>query len=289
MKLVRTLGALAASLLLLPGCSPLGLLDAVVPSWGYADRVEAKYGDHDRQAIDVYRPKAALAPGAKLPVVVFFYGGRWQAFDKREFRFVGEALSSRGVVAVLPDYRQYPEVRFPAFVEDGAKAVRWARDHAAELGGDPSRLVLMGHSAGAHQALMLALDQRFLLAEGLPRGAVKAAVGMSGPYDFLPFRDEDIKQLMGPEERWGETQPVRFVDAGDPPLFLQYGLEDDVVWPHNARNLRTAARHAGVPAELVEYDRLDHYGVVAAMAAPLRFLGPVLDDGLAFIRVHVGD
>lgn len=275
---------LALAPLVLAGCaSPLGLLDAVTPGWGYAERLERAYGDHPRQAVDVYRPRASYEPGAKLPVVVFFYGGRWQAFEKREFRFVGEALASRGYLAVLPDYRPYPEVTFPAFVEDGAQAVRWARDHAAELGGDPERLVLMGHSAGAHEAMMLALDGTFLQAAGVPRRAVRGVVGMSGPYDFLPFRDDDIKALMGPEAGWPATQPIRFVDAHDPPIFLQYGLKDDVVWPHNARNLVAAAEQAGVEAKLVEYANLDHYGVIAAVAAPLRFLGPVLDDAVAFI------
>lgn len=288
MKAFRPAVALGACLLALTGCTPLGLLDAVVPGWGYAERFARAYGEHPRQAVDVYRPKAALEPGAKLPLVVFFYGGRWQAFERHEFRFVGEALASRGFVAVLPDARNFPEVKFPLFVEDAARAVKWARDHAAELGADPARLVLMGHSAGAHQAMMLALDQRFLAAQGLPAGAVRAAVGMSGPYDFLPFTDEDIKQLMGPPASWPETQPVRFVDAQDPPLFLQYGLKDDVVYPHNARNLRDKAIAAGVEAKLVEYENLDHYGVVAALAAPLRFLGPVLDDAVAFIRAQVG-
>ena len=278
----RTLLALAT--LLLAGCSsPLGLLDAVTPAWGYAERLERAYGEHPRQAVDVYRPREAYAPGAKLPVVVFFYGGRWQAFEKREFRFVGEALASRGFLAVLPDYRPYPEVTFPAFVEDGARAVRWARDHAAALGGDPDRLVLMGHSAGAHEAMMLALDGAFLQAAGVPRAAVKGVVGMSGPYDFLPFQDDDIKRLMGPAAGWPKTQPIRFVDASDPPIFLQYGLKDDVVWPHNARNLVAEAGKAGVEAKLVEYANLDHYGVIAAVAAPLRFLGPVLEDAVAFI------
>lgn len=287
MRPIRCASAALATALALTGCSPLGLLDAVVPPWGYAERVARAYGEHPRQALDVYRPKAALEPGAALPLVVFFYGGRWQTFERHEFRFVGEALASRGFVAVLPDARNFPEVRFPAFVQDGARAVRWARDHAAELGADPAKLVLMGHSAGAHQAMLLALDQRFLAAEGLPAGSVRAVVGMSGPYDFLPFTDEDIRQLMGPAEGWPETQPINFLDAQDPPIFLQYGLKDDIVWAHNARNLREKASQAGVEAKLVEYGRLDHYGVVAAMAAPLRFLGPVLDDAVAFIRAQV--
>jgi acetyl esterase/lipase len=287
MGFIRHACAGLAAILALGGCTPLGLIDAFTPSFGYAERLERGYGAHPRQAVDVYRPKAALDPGARLPMVVFFYGGRWQAFEKREFRFVGEALASRGFVAVLPDYRVYPEVTFPAFVEDGAKAVRWARDHAAELGGDPGRIVLMGHSAGAHIAMMLGLDQHFLRAEGVPASALRGTLGMAGPYDFLPFQDEDIKQLMGPADHWPDTQPIRFVDATDPPIFMQYGMKDDLVWPHNARNLKAKAEQAGMRADLVEYDGLDHYGLVASLAAPLRLLGPVLDDAVAFIHARV--
>ena len=272
---------------LLAGCSsdPLALLDRITPG-GAAVRGFA-YGADARQALDVYRPAAALVPGARVPVVVFFYGGRWQGFARSQFRFVGEAFASRGYLAVLPDTRVYPDVVFPAFVEDGVQALRWVEDHAAEHGGDPGRVFLAGHSAGAHVAALLALDARWRTGAGVPAAHLAGFIGMSGPYDFLPFADADVRALMGPEAGWPETQPIRFVSPDDPPTLLQYGLRDDLVFPHNARNLQAALRAQGVPAGLIEYPSLDHYGVVASLAAPLRAAGAVFEHATIFIEARL--
>ena len=165
--------------LVLGGCSKFDLLNAAVPRGGYALDRDVAYGPLPRQRLDVYRPRERVKPAG---VVVFFYGGDWQNGSKADYRFVGQALASRGFVAVLPDYRLYPQVTFPAFVEDGALAVRWAHDHL----GDAGPLHLMGHSAGAHVAALLALDDHYLKNVGLDRGAVRAAALLSGPYNFVP-------------------------------------------------------------------------------------------------------
>jgi acetyl esterase/lipase len=117
-----------------PGCTRFDLLNATVPSCSYTCTRDIAYGDQPRQKLDVYRPKHAAVPAA---VVVFFYGGDWQTGGKGDYSFAAEALTSRGFVAVLPDYRLYPVVRFPAFVKDGASAVRWVRDNISGFGGDP--------------------------------------------------------------------------------------------------------------------------------------------------------
>ena len=174
---------LAAVALFVTGCSPLGLLNWVNPEPGY-DRIELAYGGHPRQRLDLYRPKGATGP---LPVVVFFYGGGWEAGDRAGYRFAALALVEQGFVVAVPDYRVHPEVGFPAFLEDSAKAVAFVHAHAAKHGGDPRRLFLMGHSAGAYNAAMLALDPRPLAAEGVPAAAISGMVGLAGPYDFLPL------------------------------------------------------------------------------------------------------
>src|SRR5687767_4233845 len=146
------------------GCSRFDLLNAMVPTGGYVRTRDVAYGTLPRQKLDVYRPRGATSLS---PLVVFFYGGDWQTGSKRDYRFVTQALASRGFVAVMPDYRLYPEAVFPAFVEDGALAVRWARNHAALIGGDGRRIHLMGHSAGAHIAALLTLDEHYLRDVGL--------------------------------------------------------------------------------------------------------------------------
>jgi hypothetical protein len=133
-------------------CSPLLVFNAVMPKDGGV-RVAARdipYGADHRQQLDVYVPSGPTA--GPRPIIVFFYGGSWNSGVKNGYGFVGRALAARGFVVAIPDYRLVPQVRFPAFLEDGAAAVRWMRGHAAQYGGDPDRVVLAGHSAGAYNA-----------------------------------------------------------------------------------------------------------------------------------------
>lgn len=269
------LTALAAT-----GCSPLALLNAVIPSGGYERTTDLPFGPHPRQRLDVYRPRAAVA---SAPVVVFFYGGRWRSGERGQYRFVAEALTSRGLVAVLADYRLSPEVTFPAFVEDGARAVAWARAHIAGYGGDPERILVAGHSAGAHIALLLALDRGYLSAVGAP--PVAGAIGLAGPYDFLPFTSQDVREAMGPEAGWPDTQPIHFARAGAPPILLIHGLEDSTVRPGNSLRLAQKLREQGGCVRHLEYARTDHSDVLLALASPLRrSRPPVLDEVAEFIK-----
>ena len=280
--------ALVSLLLLclgLGGCSKFAALDALVPRRGYALTSDVAYGPLPRQTLDVYRPKNLKRPAG---VVVFFYGGDWQNGRKTDYRFVGQALASRGFVAVLPDYRLYPQVTFPAFVEDGALAVKWTRDHAAEIGGDPSRLFLMGHSAGAHIAALLALDDHYLRDVGLGRGDVRAAALLSGPYNFaLPPADRPVFSLAPNQTRPPDAaEPIAFADATAPPLLLVQGDADTTVQPQNAARLAARVRDAGGEVETAFYPRIGHAGVVLALAYPFRWYAPTLGDVADFFNRH---
>jgi acetyl esterase/lipase len=260
----------------LAACSPLGLLNATTPSGGYRRDADIAYGRLARQKLDVYVPDRARGP---LPVVVFFYGGAWQEGRRDQYRFAGEALASRGLLAVVPDYRVYPEVRYPEFLRDGAAVVRWVRDHAGDYGGDPSRLVVMGHSAGAYNAAMLALDGRWLAEVGLdPKTALRGWIGLSGPYDFLPIRTPVIQVIFGPRESWPETQPVAYVSAGAPPAMLVTGDADTRVRPGNTDRLAARLRDVGVPVTVLTYPGVGHGRTVAALARPLRGDPPILEE-----------
>ncbi|HET6518583.1 MAG TPA: alpha/beta hydrolase [Geminicoccaceae bacterium] len=225
-------------------------------------------------------------PGA--PLVVFFYGGSWRAGSKDLYPFVGQAFASRGYVAAIPDYRLYPRVRYPGFLEDGAAAVTWLANHLPRTGGGPgSRAVfLVGHSAGAYIAAMLALDPRWLRAAGggEPCRLVAAAVGLAGPYDFLPLESRSLRAVFGPGPADASTQPISHADATDPPMLLLTGTGDDVVRPGNTLRLAARLREAGGRAETRLYDGLGHIRLVAALAAPLRFTAPVLDDIDGFLQ-----
>jgi acetyl esterase/lipase len=239
-----------------------------------------RYAAGDRRTLDVYR--ACSAPGA--PIIVFFYGGSWQGGNKESYGFVAKALARRGFVMVVPDYRVFPEVRYPAFIEDGALVARFARENAMRFGGDPARVFLMGHSAGAYLAAMLALDSRWLTAAGESQASIAGLIGLAGPYDFLPLRDEVLKTIFGGADR-RETQPIEYVSASAPPSFLATGALDRVVDPGNSARLAARLSAAGCVARLSTYRALGHRAILGALAlpAPLRWLAPVLDEVSGFV------
>lgn len=285
-RFMRNLVALAvlATLIALSACTPLGLLNATTPSAGYRRDAGIPYGVLPRQQLDIYISTNAQGP---LPVAVFFYGGAWQEGSRDEYRFVGEALAAHGFLTLVPDYRVYPEVRYPEFLRDAAAAVRWARDHASGYGGDPSRLFLIGHSAGAYNAAMLALDDRWLGEVGLdPKAALRGWIGLSGPYDFLPIRTPVIRTIFGPSESWPSTQPVAYVSTGAPPALLLTGEADTRVRPDNTARLAAGLRDAGATVTVFTYPGVGHGRTVAAFARPFRGNPPILEEIVRFVRSH---
>jgi acetyl esterase/lipase len=260
----------------LSGCSPAQLVNALVPRDDFSLVADQPYGALARQKLDIYTP--VPTQGAR-PVVIFFYGGNWQTGTKGDYLFVGQALASRGFIVVIPDYRLYPEVRYPGFLLDGAAAVTWTLTHLHDIGGDPARVTLMGHSAGAYLAAMLALDARWL---GNARKQLHGVVGLAGPYDFLPLTDPVLQVIFGTEPDLARTQPITFADGSAPPFLAVSGLTDDTVRPGNSMRLAERIReHGGVAVEKY-YQGVGHVGVIAAIAAPLRFYAPTLGDVVTF-------
>ena len=244
-----------------------------------ATAYDIAYAAGARHRLDVFRPRTSTA----APVVVFFYGGGWRSGYKELYRYAGKALARRGYVAVLPDYRIYPQVLYPDFLDDGAQAVRWVKDNAKKFGGDPDRIFLMGHSAGAHIAAMLAIDATWLNKVGLAPGRdIAGLVGIAGPYDFLPLKDDVLIVIFGGANR-PQTQPMFYVTPGAPPALLLTGTKDDVVGAGNSTRLAERLRAAGNDATAILYPRIGHYLIVAALAPILRLLVPVLRDADTFI------
>lgn len=267
--------------LLLSACSAQAMLNALVPSNGYRVTRDVAYGSLPRQRLDVYTPKTA---DGSAPVVVFFYGGGWRDGDKAGYKFVAQALTSRGFIAVVPNYRLYPEVRYPAFMKDAAKAVRWTIDHIGAYGGDPDNLFLMGHSAGAHIAAMLGLNERFLSAVNVPQERIRGVIGLAGPYDFLPLRQDYLKVIFGPPDQYANSQPINYVDRDEPPFLLMAGKDDHTVDPKNSTRLGARLQAVGNHAEVILYPDRGHIGIIAAVAAPLRFLGSELEAIATFVK-----
>ena len=238
------------------------------------------YGGDPRQQLDVYSPNGARG----RPVVVFWYGGSWVTGSKSEYGFVGISLAERGFVAVVPDYRLYPRVTFPAFDADGAAAVAWAEKHAREFGGDPGNIVLMGHSAGGQIAAMLALDHDFLRKNGADPACISGLVGLSGTYVLVPDTDELRRTFPAPYTQ-ADWQPLHFVDGQAPPTLLLHGLSDKEVFPHEAEELRYALQRNHVRVELILYPHRGHGATVAAFTPVARwFTPPSLHDSVTFIE-----
>lgn len=275
-------GAALGSLPLLAGCSGVAAFNAVVPADAPAGRVTTgiAYGPDPRQKLDVYAA-GSPRPG---PVAVFIYGGSWDNGDRGSYSFVGQALAASGITTVIPDYRLVPQVRYPDFLVDTAAATRWAEENISAHGGNPRHIVLMGHSAGAYNAVMVALAPEVRQAAGYrPRG-LRGVAGLAGPYDFLPLDTNVTRAAFESWPKLAETQPVNRPVAGSPPMFLATGEADRTVYPRNTTALVAHLRRSGRPAVENVYPGIGHAGILTSIARPFRDRAPVLDDVVAFIK-----
>lgn len=263
------------------GCSPIAALNALAPSRLAQSGIS--YASGPRRRLDVYRP---TGPGP-FPVVVFIYGGAWDSGDRSMYRFVGGTLAARGFVTVIPDYRLYPEVRYPEFLEDCAEALAWTHANIGSHGGAAGPLWLMGHSAGAYNAAMLALDPQWLQQVGMSSERdLLGTVGLAGPYDFLPLDTDQLRAIFAPAVPLSTSQPIGYVDGKAAPMLLLAGSADRTVDPGNSSRLASRIRAAGGTVETRLYPGVDHREIIGAFSAPLRFLAPSLRDSLTFM--HAG-
>lgn len=234
------------------------------------------FGPHPRHVADVWRP----AGGEADAVAIFLYGGSWRSGHRSGYTFAGAALASRGITCIVPDYRLFPEVSFPAFVEDAARAYVFVAETIAR--GRP--IVVTGHSAGAYNAALLALDPRYIaaLAPAAPRPAGLA--GLSGPYSFDPTTWPTTKEIFHTAPHADAARPVAFAGPHAPPALLIHGGADDLVKPKNTHELAAALNAARRPAQVIVHPRLGHIGTLLALARPLRWRAPILPALETFIR-----
>ena len=270
---------LAASLA--AACSPVTILNVLAES----DTIRITgiaYGSDPRQKLDVYVPANRAKP---FPVALFLFGGAWNRGERADYKFVGDALAARGILVVVADYRLYPQVRYPEFLDDSARAAAWTIANARSHGGDPGRIYVMGHSAGAYNAAMLALDPRWMTKAGASPGAFAGFIGLAGPYDFLPIENPDVKPVFFHPDSPPDSQPIRYGGPGSPRSFLAAPESDSLVNPErNTHQLADKLAAAGVAVTYKRYSRVSHITLIGAMGRPLRWLAPVLDDVEAFIR-----
>ena len=288
--MIRRLGILciACVALLLGGCEGtlFAGLNATNPRAGIELRRDIAFDAADGLDLDVYRPAAAT----HAPVVVFFYGGSWVNGRRQWYRFVGAALAAHGVVAVIPDYRKYPQVGLDGYMRDAAQALRWTRDHATEFGGDPRALFVMGHSSGGHIAALLATDPAWLAAEGMQPRELAGFIGLAGVYDFVPIPayETDMLAMFGRDPATQLlAEPVHYVQGTEPPMLLLHGTADHEVAPSNSISLAHVMQEHGEDATLKLYPGVAHSALLFAVSRPLRGHAPTLADLLAFIHAHM--
>jgi acetyl esterase/lipase len=272
------------ALLLTAGCSGVGMINALVPSEGYRVARDVAYGADPRQRFDLYVPDGA---DGSAPVAVFFYGGAWTGGSKAAYLFVGQALAERGYIVAIPDYRVYPQVRFPAFLEDSAAAVAAVRAYLKNrnLGSGPTALI--GHSAGAYNTAMLALDPQWLDAAGVDRCQdIAAIVGLAGPYDFLPLKGRSLQAIFATAAPLAQSQPISFAATKSPPMLLLAGRNDGTVSPRNATSLGQAVQAAATRVEVKLYDNVGHADLIASFARPFRGVPPSLEDTDRFLTAN---
>jgi acetyl esterase/lipase len=282
MKLLLVAAPVTLAALFGVACGGLAFTAANVPAFfgDFERRADIAYAPGPRHSLDVYAPSKAQA----RPIIVFWYGGGWEDGRKSNYRFVGAALAKAGYVAVLPDYRLYPEARFPDFIDDGAQALAWVAAHAGEIGGDPRRIFVAGHSAGAHLAALLAYDAARLERVGLPRDTIRGCIGLSGPYVLTP-NDATLNDIFRAPYTIADWQPVLRAQAGAPPALLLHGEADTVVDVAHARRMAEKLESLGVPVTLRTYPGRGHRDTVAAFAAAAPDKLPVVAE----IRRFVGD
>jgi acetyl esterase/lipase len=260
-------------------CSPIPMLNKQAALGGITFAQDIPYAAGPRNTLDVYAPPSGSTPVA---VVVFLYGGGWETGEKSMYRFVGAALAAQRFLVMIPDYRLHPDVQFPAFMEDGARAVAWAHANAGRFGGDPDRMFLMGHSAGAQIATLLALDPDYLRQTAVH---ICGVIGLAGPYDFLPLSRER-EAVFGASLNWPKSQPINYVTASAPPMLLLTGGSDGVVDPGNVTRLAARLRSAGADVRTDIYPGISHTGIIAAFGDGLTFMAPAREATVAFLTAH---
>lgn len=281
MSRIKALMAAGAAALT-AACSPFAAINLLVPRTGYSMHRELAYGADPRQKLDIYVPANAKGP---MPVLLFFYGGAWQAGSRTDYRAFGQAFTSAGMVVAVADYRLYPQVKYHAFGEDAAGALAYLHAHVAQYGGDPARIFVSGHSAGAYNAVMLASEPKYIEAKGGRPGWIRGVIGLSGPYDFLPMSDSTYVDMFEGTNNL-QSMPVNHVTGVRQPMLLATGTQDSTVDQGNTDRMAARLKSFGSEVKVIKYKGTGHVGIILSLVPGFRKMTTLRQDMIDFIRSH---
>lgn len=275
-------GLAALSAVLLSACSPTSAINLLVPRSGYDVHAGLAYGPDPRHKLDVYVPQGLTGAA---PVLLFFYGGAWSSGERSQYLAFGQSFASKGIVTVVADYRLYPQVKYPAFAQDAARALAWTHAHVVKHGGDPARIFVSGHSAGAYNAVMLASEPKFIQQAGGRLDWIRGVIGIAGPYDFLPLTDPDYIDMFHGANN-ADAMPINHVDGPRPPMLLATGADDGTVRPGNSDRMAAKLKAHGNRVQVIKYPGVGHVGVILSLAPGFRGKTTLREDMLRFIQAH---
>lgn len=263
------------------------VLDTVDRIAGGTNNIELLHkqslGEDRRQKLLVFGdPSSSKA----LPVFIFVHGGSWRNGNPDDYGFIARNIAPEGYIVVLGGYRLRESGRYPAMLQDTAAVTAWVHENIAEFGGDPERLVLAGHSAGAYNVAQVALEQRWLAEAGVPAQAIRGVVGLAGPYDFYPYDSDSTRAAFGSVGVGSESQPVNHVRRDAPPMLLVHGELDSLVKPRNTRALAAALEDSGAEVATLFMPAMTHNDPLLALANPWRRDPQIFDAVTRFLEQH---
>ncbi|WP_425147390.1 alpha/beta hydrolase [Deinococcus sp.] len=271
----------ASALAVFAACSPLVAINAVVSTSNLSVTPNLPYGPDVRNLLDVYQPASA----SRAPVVLFIHGGSWDSGSKDDYKFVGESFAREGYLVAIMNYRLAPKNPYPAYIQDAAQALKWLRGHAAEYGGNPDDLFVMGHSAGAFNAVEVVDNARWLSEAGVPISAVHGVIGVAGPYSY-DYRGMGTASAFPAGSDPADVMPANHVRADAPPHLLLVAANDQVVYPQNGERMKAALEARKIPLTFTVLPNLDHYTIVGSLARSLTFLGKTRQEVLDFLKAN---
>ncbi|WP_409431943.1 alpha/beta hydrolase [Litorimonas sp. RW-G-Af-16] len=249
-KLALTLGGAMGLIFAVAACAPVTLLNTITPSSSFSKAKDVSYGPLERQKLDLYK---ADTPKPDAPMLVFVHGGSWQEGSKDIYKFLADGFTKDGYDIAVPNYRLYPQTKYPGMIEDTAKAIAYAAVQ------NPDRpIVVIGHSAGAYNALMAIMDPRFMAAENLATcERVAGVISLAAPTGAYELKDPPYPTIF-PGRFQGEDAPLAHADQPLPAMFLINGADDTTVGRKNAEMLAEKIEASGGNAKLKIYDGMNH-------------------------------